>query len=190
LTNDTDAKWGSTTKPSGCTGGGQEFIYHTHHCAFVYESDTVLTAGTEEEHAPLEIECSGTEVNELTITIPSIGSPNPPGAETGGRRHLDKHRQWQHARNHSALDSEKHPREMQRSGLLPDRTRQNGGEFKTAAYEGTETIAGFKDEGIEATSTAKTTPTAETSKRRAGRDLHDNTVGTCPGPGPQGPGLL
>jgi hypothetical protein len=165
LTNDTDAKWGSTTKPSGCTGGGQEFIHHTNHCAFVYESDTVLTAGTEEEHAPLEIECSGTEENELTITIPSIGvTLTLPAQNTikDGLRYTNIGAgKTSEITIHTTLKSLKgtcHGVNCFLIGL------GNGKEFTSATYEGTETIAGYEDLGKPTTGTAKTTTTAEDLK--------------------------
>ncbi|HEX2393160.1 MAG TPA: hypothetical protein VHI77_09605 [Solirubrobacterales bacterium] len=159
--------WGSTTKPSGCSGAGQEFIYHTNHCAFVYESDTVLTPGTEDEHAPVEIECSGTEENEITITIPSIGVtihiPAQKPADgvvytnigAGSTREITVHK---------TLKSIKGTCKGVNCFLIG---LSNGKEFTTATYEGTNTIAGFKDEGFNTTGTAKTTTTSEDLKHGA-----------------------
>ncbi|HEX2393163.1 MAG TPA: hypothetical protein VHI77_09620 [Solirubrobacterales bacterium] len=160
--------YGSTTKPSGCEakGTGIEVLVHTNHCAYVFESDTVLTAGTTEEHAPLEIECSGASENEITLTMPSIGVEiHIPAQNTikdgvtytnigeGSKREITAH--------------------VTAKGIHGECTGANcflvgTWKFTNATYEGTETIAGFKDEAAgELTGTEKTTPTAVSLKEGA-----------------------
>jgi hypothetical protein len=154
--------YGNTTKPSNCKDkiSGAEVIVHTHHCAYVFESDTVLTAGTEEEHAPVEIECSGTEENEITITVPSIGvTLNIPPQKTikdgvvytnigaGKTREVTVHS------TAKEIKGTCHGVNCFLIGLT------NGGEFTNGTYTGTSTIAGFEHKGTLLEGTAKTTPT-------------------------------
>ncbi|HEX2393161.1 MAG TPA: hypothetical protein VHI77_09610 [Solirubrobacterales bacterium] len=152
--------YGSTVAPSGCSaeGTGTEFIKHTNHCAYKLDSDTVLTPGTTEEHAPLEIECSGEAENEITLTLPSIGvtihTPAQKPADgvvytnigTGSTREITVHMTLKNLRGKCTGVN------CFLIGLT------NGGEFTTAECTGTETIAGFEDKGTEQTGTEKTTP--------------------------------
>ncbi|HEX2392902.1 MAG TPA: hypothetical protein VHI77_08290 [Solirubrobacterales bacterium] len=153
--------YGSTTKPSGCKdeGSNAEVLVHTNHCAYKLDSDTVLTAGTTEEHAPVEIECSGTEENEITSTIPSIGvTLHIPAQNTikdgvtytnigsGSTREITAHVTAKNIKGKCTGVN------CFLIGLV------NGGEFTNAEYTGTDTFAGFEDLGTEQTGTAKTTP--------------------------------
>jgi hypothetical protein len=159
--------YGSTTKPSGCSGGGQEIIVHTNHCAYNFDSDTVLTPGTEEEHAPVEIECSGTEENEITITIPSIGVTlhMPAQKPADGVRYTNIGAgATREVTVHTTAKSIKGTCKGVNCFLIG---LANGKEFTNATYNGTEKIAGYVDEGKPTTGTAKTTTNAEDLKHGA-----------------------
>jgi hypothetical protein len=152
--------YGSTASPSGCLAGGQETTYHANHCAYAFDSDTVLTTKEpeEQEHAKAKIECSGATENEITITIPSLGIT----------LHIPAQETISHGVRYTNIGEGSHRELTVHTTLKNIKGTCTGscfliglavGEFKTATYEGTETIAGYEDKGTEATGTAKTTPT-------------------------------
>jgi hypothetical protein len=143
--------FGNTTGSSECTetGFGTEFVYHTNHCAFVLSGTTDANGD-----APVEIECSGTTENDITVTDPALGITLhiPAQKPTGGAHYTNIEEGAKKAITvHTTLEGIKFT--CTPAGFTCELLGT------TTKYTGTEKFKGYKDTGSKQEGTAKTTPT-------------------------------
>jgi hypothetical protein len=142
--------FGNTTGSSGCTESafGSETVIHTNHCAFVLSGTTDANGD-----APVEIECSGSTENEITVTLPALGVTMhiPAQKPTGGVHYTNIEEGGK-----KAVTIKSTVKNVNFTCTPAGFTCSLLG--NTAEYKGLEKARGYKDTGSKQEGTAKTTP--------------------------------